>query len=92
MLRGDAKGAVRCLTKREKGGRMLPDDVEEMTGETVADVLESKHPNARASSQSVTKSPTLSMSVDVDMKLLLDDSLAPLDGEEPTVMLWSIGC
>jgi hypothetical protein len=35
------------LTERDKGGILLPDDVDEKTGNTISEVLESKHPHAR---------------------------------------------
>jgi hypothetical protein len=46
MLRGDVRGTVRYLTDREKGGILLPDDVNKKSGDTVMEALESKHPNA----------------------------------------------
>jgi len=47
MLRGDVRGAVRYLTEREKGGVFMPDEIDEKTGDTVEEVLQSKHPDAR---------------------------------------------
>jgi hypothetical protein len=47
MLRGDVRGAVRHLTERDKGGVLMPDDIDEKSGDSVADVLEAKHPDAR---------------------------------------------
>ena len=47
MLRGDVRGAVRYLTERDKGGVLMPDDIDEKSGDSVADVLASKHPDAR---------------------------------------------
>ncbi len=36
MLRGDVRGAVRCLTERDKGGVLMPDDIDEKSGDSVA--------------------------------------------------------
>jgi hypothetical protein len=47
MLRGDVKSAVRYITTREKGGVMTSDDIDEKTGDSVAEVLASKHPEAK---------------------------------------------
>jgi hypothetical protein len=47
MLQGKLR-AVRCLTKREKGGVLLPDDTDDKTGDTAREVLESKYPELRA--------------------------------------------
>ncbi len=47
VLQGKLRSAVRWLTGRKKGGVLLPDDVDEKTGESVIDVLRSKHPDAR---------------------------------------------
>ena len=47
VLRGDLRGAVHYITEREKGGVLMPDDVDETTGDTVFSVLKSKHPDAR---------------------------------------------
>jgi hypothetical protein len=46
MLKGDVRGAVKYLTETEKGGVMMPDEIDEKSGLTVKDVLESKHPAA----------------------------------------------
>ena len=47
MLRGDLRGAVKYMTETEKGGVLMPDDIDEKTGNSVAQTLESKHPDAR---------------------------------------------
>ena len=47
MLRGDVRGAVRYLTARDKGSVLMPDKIDEKSGDTVAEVLASKHPEAR---------------------------------------------
>jgi hypothetical protein len=47
MMCGDVRGAVRYLTVRSKGGVLLPTDMDEKTGNSVIEVLESKHPDAR---------------------------------------------
>jgi hypothetical protein len=46
MLRGDVRGAFRYLTERGKGGILLPDNINKKTGDTIAEVLEFKDPNA----------------------------------------------
>jgi hypothetical protein len=46
MLQRDVRGAVRYLTDRGKGGILLLDDVNEKSGDTIMEALESKHPNA----------------------------------------------
>jgi hypothetical protein len=46
MLRGDVRGAVRYLSDREKGGILLPNNVDEKSGLIVLEALESKHPHA----------------------------------------------
>jgi hypothetical protein len=56
MLQGNVRGAVRYLTDREQGGILLPDDIDEKTGDSVKEVLESKHPHARM--PDVTSLPT----------------------------------
>jgi hypothetical protein len=45
---GALRGAVRCITDRKMGGFLLPDDECSNTGLPVSDVLNSKHPMARA--------------------------------------------
>ena len=47
MLCGNLRGAVKFLTDTERGGVLMPDDVDEKTGHSVEDVLRSKHPAAR---------------------------------------------
>ena len=47
MLCGDVRGAVRYLTEREKGGILLPGDIDEKLGKEVSKVLKSKHPGAQ---------------------------------------------
>jgi hypothetical protein len=47
VLQGKLRSAVRYLTEREKGGIMLPDEIDEKTGDTVLEVLQSKHPESR---------------------------------------------
>jgi hypothetical protein len=46
LLPGDVRGAVRYLTDSEKGGILIPGDVHEKSGDSVAEALESKHPHA----------------------------------------------
>jgi hypothetical protein len=53
VVQGKLHAAVWYLTKQEKGGVLLPDDRDEKTGETILDVLQSKHPDARAPDTSV---------------------------------------
>jgi hypothetical protein len=50
MLRGEVRSAVRYLTGRQKGDVMLPEDIDEKTGDTVIEVLRSKHLEARTPS------------------------------------------
>jgi hypothetical protein len=40
----DVRGAVRYLTEWEKGGVLMPTDMDAKSGDTVAEVLLSKHP------------------------------------------------
>ena len=47
VLQGKLQAAVRWITEREKGGILLPDEKDEKTGDTVLDVLQSKHPEAQ---------------------------------------------
>jgi hypothetical protein len=47
MLCRDAQGDVRYLTEREKGGILLPGDIDKKLGNKVSKVFESKHPAAR---------------------------------------------
>jgi len=44
VLRGEVRAAVRYLMATEKGGVLFPEDVDPITGQTVAEVLASKHP------------------------------------------------
>jgi hypothetical protein len=68
MLRGDVRGAVRYLTEREKGGILLPDDIDEKSGNTISEVLESKHPDARTpDANSLPKYSNTPDFVDVDI-------------------------
>jgi hypothetical protein len=53
VLQGKLRAAVRWLTEREKGGVLLPDDLDSKTNEPVIDVLRSKHPDARVPDVSV---------------------------------------
>jgi hypothetical protein len=45
MLKGNLRGAVKHLTESEKGWVLLPDQIDEKTGLTVKEVLQSKHPS-----------------------------------------------
>jgi hypothetical protein len=47
MLRGDVRGAVKYLTDSEVGGLLLPRKIDDKLGDTVEEVLLSKHPAAR---------------------------------------------
>jgi predicted GNAT family acetyltransferase len=47
MLQGNVKGAFKFLTESEKGGVLMPNDINVKTGDTIEEVLKSKHPNAR---------------------------------------------
>jgi hypothetical protein len=46
MLKGDLRGAVKHLTETEKGGVLVPDQIDKKTGFTVKEVLQLKHPSA----------------------------------------------
>jgi len=48
MLHGDVRGVVKFLTEMEKGGVLMPDDLDEKIGLSVEDVLRFKHPCARS--------------------------------------------
>jgi hypothetical protein len=68
VLRGNILGAVRCLTNREKGGILYPDDPDEKSGKSVLSVLKSKHLNARTpSTDTLTTYPSLPDFVDLDI-------------------------
>ena len=68
MLRGDLRGAVKYLTETEKGGVLMPDDIDEKTGDSVAQTLKSKHPDARTpETPSLFDYPTTPDFVDVDI-------------------------
>ncbi len=47
VLQGKLRSAVRYLTERDGGEIMLPDEIDAKTGDTVLDVLQSKHPDMR---------------------------------------------
>ena len=47
VLKGNLCGVVRYLTDRELGSVLLPDTIDEVTGDSVTEVLKSKHPDAR---------------------------------------------
>ena len=47
VLAGKLRSAVRYITEREAGGVLMPDEVDGKSGDPVADVLRSKHPEAR---------------------------------------------
>jgi hypothetical protein len=53
VLQGKLRSAVRCLTSREMGGAMLSDNTDAKTGDTVREVLQSKHPKPRVPDPSV---------------------------------------
>jgi hypothetical protein len=68
MLRGDVCGSVRYLTEREKGGILLPGEINEKLGDEVSKVLESKHPAARTPSpESLQPYPELLDFPDLDI-------------------------
>jgi hypothetical protein len=47
MLRGQIKDAVRVLTVTEIAGVLMPDEIDMKSGDSVAEALASKHPEAR---------------------------------------------
>ena len=44
VIEGKRREAVRWVTNRDGGGVLHPDDIDQKSGKTVAEVLESKHP------------------------------------------------
>jgi hypothetical protein len=71
ILRGGLRSGVRYLTNREKGGILMPGDIDEKTGDSVANVLKSKHPDARVPDASLL--PTYSETPDfVDLSITED--------------------
>ena len=46
--RGKLRAVIRCICDTEKGGVLMPDDVDDKSGEKVRDVLHSKHPESRS--------------------------------------------
>jgi hypothetical protein len=46
ILKGDFRGSFKYLTETEKVGVFMPDQVDDQTGLTVKEVLQSKHPSA----------------------------------------------
>jgi hypothetical protein len=46
MLQGDILGAIKYLTETERGRVSMPNDIDKKTGDSVEEVLKSKHPNA----------------------------------------------
>ena len=47
LCRGKTRTAVRCVSKREAVGIILPVDVDEKTEDLVKEILISKHPKGR---------------------------------------------
>lgn len=47
LNRSGVKAAVNFITSVKKGGVLMPDDIDQKSGKTVKDALESKHPEAR---------------------------------------------
>jgi hypothetical protein len=71
MLRGDVRGAVKSLTDTEVGGVLLPNEIDDKTGNTVEEVLLSKHPEARVPDAS--KMPKFSELPDLVELSITDD-------------------
>ena len=68
MLQGDVREAVRYLTDRSKGGVRLPNNTDKKTGDSVVQVLESKHPDEKTPDHSLLKEyPTTPDFVDVNI-------------------------
>jgi hypothetical protein len=68
VLQGKLRAAVRWLTEREKGGVLLPSDLDSKTNEPVIDVLRSKHPDAKVPDISVLEEyETVPDFVDLDI-------------------------
>jgi hypothetical protein len=57
VLQGKPRSTVRWITEREKGGVLLPDDMDAKSGELVIDVLKEKHPDARVPDPSEWREP-----------------------------------
>ncbi len=78
VLQGKLRQAVRYLTDREKGSILMPDDIDEKTGDSVTTVLESKHPDARVPDVSFFQSyPNTPDFVDLD---ITEDSVEKVAG------------
>jgi hypothetical protein len=68
MLRGNVRGAVRLLIETEVAGVLMPNETDPKSGDSVAEALASKHPEART--PDVCNLPTYSETpdfVDVDI-------------------------
>ena len=77
MLRGDIRGAIRYLTESEKGSILQPSDTDAKSGESVGDVLRSKHPAARVPDVDLLHSyPETPAFVDVDITADVVESVA----------------
>ena len=99
VLQGKLRAAVRYITEREMGGVLLPDYRDEKTGDTVLDVLQSKHPDARVPDTSVMEEyATLPDLVEIDIteevveKVARRLTQAVPDQGERTRLLSNNGC
>jgi hypothetical protein len=91
VLQGKLCAAVRYLTEREKGGVLLPEDRDDKTGDSVLDVLQTKHPSARVPDTSVTEvSGTLPDLVEIDiMEEVVEKVARQLTGSWTVVCIWA---
>lgn len=77
MLRGDVRGAVKYLMATEEGGVLMPDAIDEKTGDSVEQVLRSKHPDARIpDASSLQHYDTTPDFVDLDITPTVVESVA----------------
>lgn len=47
VISGDLRGAIKFLSETEEGGVLMPDEIDSKSGDTVEEVLQSKHPEPR---------------------------------------------
>ena len=47
VYRGKIWSAMRCACERDKGGFLMPGDIDSKTGDLVSETLKTKHPDGR---------------------------------------------